>query len=46
MIMAKENALVGKIPSSGVANIKAPVKQQKKTGNSTVKRGNDLRNGK
>jgi hypothetical protein len=44
--MAKENALVGKISASGVQNIKAPVNQQKKQGKSTVKRGNDLRNGK
>lgn len=41
--MAKQNCLVGKIGASGVQNIKAPVDQNKKTGKSTVKRGNDLR---
>jgi hypothetical protein len=41
--MAKENVLVGKIASSGVQNIKAPVNQNKKTGKSSVKRGDDLR---
>ena len=44
--MAKPNALAGKIAASGVQNIKAPVGQNKKTGNSTVKRGKDLRSGK
>lgn len=41
--MDKKNCLVGKIPSSGVKNIKAPVSQNKKTGKSSVARGNDLR---
>lgn len=41
--MAKTNALVGKFSGSGVQNIKAPVAQNKKTGKTTVKRGDDLR---
>ena len=41
--MAKDNILVGKIQSSGVQQIKPGVSQNKKTGKSTVKRGDDLR---
>lgn len=42
----KSNVLVGKISGSGVQNIKAPVTQNKKTGKSSVKKGDDLRTGK
>lgn len=41
--MSKDKCLVGKISSSGIQNIKAPVGQNKKTGKSNVKSGNDLR---
>ncbi|MCI8387106.1 MAG: hypothetical protein HFE63_01400 [Clostridiales bacterium] len=41
--MSKDKCLVGKISSSGIQNIKAPVSQNKKTGKSTVKSGSDLR---
>ena len=41
--MDKKNCLVGKIASSGVQNIKAPVSQNKKSGKANVARGNDLR---
>lgn len=41
--MDKKNCLVGKIASSGVQNIKAPVSQNKKSGKASVARGNDLR---
>ena len=41
--MSKNNFLVGKVSGSGVQNIKAPVTQNKKTGKSAVKRGDDLR---
>ena len=41
--MAKDNILVGKIQSSGVQQIKPGVSQNKKTGKTTIKRGDDLR---
>lgn len=36
---------IGKIKNAGVQKVSAPVSQGKKAGKSTVKKGDDLRNG-
>ena len=44
--MSKKNGYIGKIGNSGAQVVKAPVNPGGKKGNSSVKKGTDLRNGK
>ena len=42
----KKSGYIGKITNAGAQVVKAPVAQNSKKGNATVKQGNDLRTGK
>ena len=44
--MAKKCGYAGSIKNSGVQKVQAPLGGKTKTGNGTVKTGNDLRTGK